>query len=162
MHGDWSIRCYDKNGELKWVDDFENMVVNQGLNHLLDVTFHGATQVTTWYIGLLAASPSPQAGWTATDITSNDFANYAESDLQAFVESAPSGQSITNSANKASFTINANGSSVGGCYLISTNAKSSPSGIVYCAGAFATGNKACDDGDTLQVGVTLSTADDGV
>jgi hypothetical protein len=159
--GFWSVTCYDKQGNLKWTDNFENLVLNEGLDYLLDVGFHGGSQINPWYVGLLAANPVVLPAWTDAEISDNDFTDYDEATLPAYNESAVSGQSITNSSNKATFTISQNGSSVGGCFLISTDAKA-PSGTVYCAGAFGTGNKSCDDGDTLQVVVTLTTADDGV
>jgi len=160
--GFWNVECFNPDGSFKWVDPFENLVVNEGLDYLLSSGFNGGAQVDPWYIGLLGASPTVLPGWTATEIAANDFVDFDEATLQEFVESAVSSQSIDNSANKATFTISTNGSTVGGCYLISTDAKGTPSGTVYCAGAFGGGNKSVDNGDTLQVTVTLTTADDGV
>jgi hypothetical protein len=160
--GFWSIICRNKDGEIKWIDDFENLVVDEGLDHLLDVTFDGGAQVDPWYIGLLTSNPNPQANWDAADIAANDFLDYDEVVLQTFVVNPVSGQSIDNVGNVAVFTISQDASTVGGCFLISTDAKAVPAGILYCAGAFSGGDKSVDDNDTLQVTVTLTTADDGV
>jgi hypothetical protein len=149
-------------GGLKWATDYYNIVVNEGLNHILDVVLSGGTQDTSWFLGLLAASPSPLAAWTATELASNDFVAYDEATLQAFVDGGVASQSCSNSASPAVFTISTNGSSIGGAYLIGTNAKATPAGTVYSAGAFSGGNKAADDGDTLEVTATFSAADDGV
>jgi hypothetical protein len=144
----------------KWQE--KNIVVNEGLNHILDVLFTGAgeTQIDPWYCGLLAASPTPLATWTSTEIATNDFVDYDETNLQAYVD-VRAGQSVSNTASKAAFSINQDTSSIGGAFLIASNAKASPSGIVLCAVAFTGGNKAADDGDTLNVTYTFTAADDG-
>ena len=47
----WNFECYDKDGNLKWAEmDRPNTITNEGLNAWLDIMFHGATQITTWYI----------------------------------------------------------------------------------------------------------------
>ena len=162
IRGHWTCRCVRPDGTVRWVEEWDNLVLNGGLDHLLDATLSGATQITTWYVGLLAASPSPAASWTATEIASNDFVDYDEATLQTWTDGGVSSQSVTNSASTADFTISTNSSSIGGAYLISTNAKAVPAGTAYAAGAFSGGNKAADDGDTLQVTATFTMADDGV
>jgi len=122
----------------------------------------GGSQDTSWFVGLLASSPSPAAAWTSTEIASNDFVDYDEADLQAFVDGGVSSQSMDNSGSPAEFTIDTNSSTIGGAYLIGTNAKASPSGTVYAAGTFSGGDKSADDDDTLQVTATFTQADDGV
>ncbi len=146
-------------GGERWRLDYENLVVNIGLDHALDVVLSGGSQDTSWFIGLLAASPSPAAGWGTSDIDSNDFIAYDEASLQAFVDGGVSGQSCSNTASPAVFTCSTNSSSVGGAYLIGTNAKGTAAGTLYAAGAFTGGNKALDDGDTLEVTATFTAAD---
>jgi len=143
-------------GGTRWVTDWQNIVVNEGLDHLLDVTLSGGTQDTTWFVGLLASSPSPAASWTATEIASNDFVDYSESNLQAFTDGGVSGQSLDNSGSTADFSIDTNSSTIGGAYLIGTNAKATPSGTLYAAGAFSGGDKSADSGDTLSVTNTFT------
>lgn len=149
-------------GGKKWTEEYENLVVNEGLNDILDVYLSGGTQDTTWFVGLLAASPTPLAAWTATEVGAADFVAYSESTLQAFTDGGVSSQSVSNSASPATFSINTNSSSIGGAYLIGTNAKATPAGTVYSAGAFSGGNKAADSGDSLEVTCTFTSADDGV
>lgn len=55
--------CRDAQGREKWRERVANLVTTQGLNHLLDVTFKGATQITAWYVGLKGTG-SPAAGDT--------------------------------------------------------------------------------------------------
>jgi hypothetical protein len=145
-------------GGRRWLEAWQNLVVNEGLNHLLDVTLSGGSQDTSWFVGLLAATPSPLAAWTATEIASNDFVAYDEATLQAFTDGGVSGGSMSNTASPAAFTISTNSSSIGGAYLIGTNAKATPAGTLYAAGAFTGGNKAADDNDTLSVTSTFTMA----
>lgn len=148
-------------GGLKWTEEYENLVVNEGLDDILDVYLSGGTQDTSWFVGLLAASPTPLAGWTATEVGAADFVAYDEATLQAFTDGGVSSQSLDNSASPATFTISTDSSSIGGAFLIGTNAKATPAGTVYSAGAFSGGNKAADDGDSLEVTCTFTSADDG-
>lgn len=149
-------------GGQKWATGYSNIVVNEGLDLLLDVTLSNATQSSTWYIGLLAASPTPNADWTDTGGTGGgvggaDFLNYDEANLVTWADDGVSSQSVTNSTT-ADFTVSADSSSIGGGFLIDGNQKNPPSGNVYAAGAFDTGNKAADDDDVLQVTGTFTTA----
>lgn len=147
---------------LKWRQKDNNLVLNGGLDYILDAGLSGGTPITSWYVGLLAATPSPIATWTATEIGTNDFVDYDEAALQAWTEAGVSSQLITNTASKAVFTISVNSSSIGGAFLISTSTKATPAGTVFSAVAFTGGNKAADDGDSLQVTYQITSADDGV
>lgn len=159
MKGSWEFTCRDKHGNVKWKDTIDNIVVNAGLNHILDVVLSAATQVTSWYIGLLSASPTVAAadtmashsGWT--EVTAYDEAN-----RQAWSEGGVSGQSISNSGNEATFTISTDGTDIGGAFLTSNNTKGGSTGTLYAAGAFSAGDKSLDDGDTLDVTCTATAA----
>jgi hypothetical protein len=128
------IRC----GEV--IDEFDdpNLVVNEGLDALLNVMFHGTTQITTWYLGVFEGNYTPVATVTAATITSasTETTAYDESTRQAYDEAASSGQSITNSASKATFTFNAT-KTIYGAFLASASAKSATSGTLFAAARFA-------------------------
>jgi hypothetical protein len=154
--GVFHVTCYRPDGSIRWRDTAKNLVTNQGLQHILDVLFTGTgeSQVDPWYVGLLAASPTPAAGDTLAGIS--EFTDYDEAARQAYVD-VRSSQSVTNSASKAAFTIDTNSSSIGGAFLAS--ASTGTSGVLLCDAAFDGGNKAADDDDTLQVTYTFSAAD---
>jgi hypothetical protein len=155
--GMFEVECYDRNGNLKWNDIAKNLVVNAGLDHVLDVIFHGTTQVNPWYVGLkltgtvkAADTLSSHASWSEATVYSGN--------RPAYVEAAASGQSITNSANKASFTIDA-AATIAGAFVASASAGTS--GTLMC-GANFTAPRGVESGDTLEVAYTISAADDGV
>lgn len=162
LGGIFEVTCRRPDGSVRWQDTAKNLVTTEGLNHILDILFAGDTQINPWYVGLLEATPSPAAGWTKTEVGGADFVDYDETDLQAYVDSR-SNQTVTNAASKATFTISANSSSIGGAYLASAITKAVAGGAaeILCAAAFTGGNKAADDGDTLEVTYTFTAADDG-
>lgn len=143
----------------KWKDTIDNIVVNAGLNHILDVVLSAATQVTAWYIGLLSATPTVAAGDTmASHAGWTEVTAYDEANRQAFTEAGASSQSLSNTASPAVFTISTNGTQIGGAFLTSNNTKGGTTGTLYAAGAFTAGNKDLDDGDTIDVTLTATAA----
>lgn len=155
--GRFEVQCFGPDGKLKWEDTAKNIVTNQGLNHILDVVLHGTTAVSPWYVGLTDGTPtvaaadtiSSHAGWV--EVTA-----YADN-RKEYVEAAASSQSTTNSANKASFAINADSTTIGGAFLFS--AATGTTGTLLCVAAFTGGDKAADNGDTLEVTYSISAAD---
>ena len=155
--GKFIATCYGPNGEFKWNTQGHNIITNVGLDHSLDVILHGTTQTSPWYVGLKNAgavaagdTSASHAGWTENS-------NYT-GNRQEYVEAAASGQSTTNSASKASFSIDTDSQTIAGAFLDS--AASGTAGILLCVADFASA-KAADNGDTLEVTYTISAADDG-
>lgn len=161
LGGRFDVVCRDANGVEKWRESVHNLVVNAGLDYALDVALSAASQITTWYVGLISDSPTiaagntmgSHAGWT-------EFTAYDEAARQTWTEAGVSSQSITNSASTADFTISTNSSVIAGAFLTSDNTKSGTTGTLFAAAAFSA-DKNADDGDTLSVTYTLSAADDG-
>lgn len=142
------------------IDEFEspNLVVNEGLNALLDIMFHGVSQITTWYCGVFEGNYTPVSTVTAATITSasTECTTYASSTRPVYDEAAASGQSITNSASRASFVFNAT-KTIYGAFLISASAKSATSGTLFAASQFGAA-KSVTSGDELLLTYTLSAA----
>lgn len=124
----------------KVIDEFEtpNLVTDQGLNHILDVLFHAATQVNPWYIGVYEGNYTPVATVTAATIASaaTECTAYDETTRQEYIEAAASAKVTTNSADKAQFTFNAT-KTIYGAFLISDSAKSGTAGTLLAAAKFA-------------------------
>lgn len=152
--------CRGPDGQVKWVNRVHNLLPNVMLDHILDTVYHGSSQVTTWYLGLkntgsgaAADTLASHAGWTENQ-------NYSEGTRPAFNEAAASSQSITNSANKASYSINADSQTIAGIFLASDSTKGGTSGTLGAVTDFSSA-KSADNGDTLEVTYTVSAADDG-
>ena len=159
LSGVFTLECLDDSGNLKWSENFDNIVVNAGLDHTLDSTIGAATQVTSWYVGVTDGTPTTaatdtmasHAGWV-------EIVAYSEAVRQNLTVVASSGQSVTNSASKASYTINGT-ATVGGAFIVSDSAKSGTAGTLFSVGAFTGGDRAVVASDVLNVTYTLSASD---
>jgi len=153
----FKVECFDKNGQLKWVDYIENLVVNEGLDDALDKYFKGSSYSAAHYVGLTDGTPtfaagdtmSSHAGWT--EVTA-----YDEADRQTVTWGSVSSQSVDNSASKATFTISSNSTTIGGAFLSTNSTKGGSTGTLYGGGAFNAGDKSLDDDDVLNVTVTAT------
>lgn len=139
-----------------------NIVVTEGLTHMLGVVLGDLTALPDWYFGLFSANVTPVNTWTAanftanaTEITSNT-EGYSETTRQAFVEDAAAAGSINNTASKAAFTIaTATAITVWGAGLMSSNVKGGTTGTLMSAAKFSAARTLYDT-DVLNLGYTLS------
>lgn len=142
------------------IDEWEdhNLVVNEGLNSVLGIMFHGDTQISTWYLGLFEGNYTPVATVTAATITaaSTECTAYDESTRVEYNEAAAASQSITNSANRATFTFNAT-KTIYGAFLVSASAKSATTGTLFSAARFSTA-KSVVSTDQLLLTYTFAAA----
>ncbi len=150
--GTWNFKCYDSNNNLKWEEQGDNLVTTEGLNNILDVMFGGSTQDTTWFIGLKNAGTvaagdtlASHAGWTENS-------NYTGNRKAYTIVSAAAG-AITNTASKASFSINADTQTIAGGFLASVD--TGTSGVLFNAKDFSSA-KSPDSGDTLEVILSIT------
>jgi hypothetical protein len=145
-----------RDGEV--IDEFidDNLIVDEGLNSLLDVYFHASTQITTWYLGVFEGNYTPVAGLTAATVASaaTECTAYASATRPEYVEAAAASKSITNSASRASFVFNAT-KTVYGAFLISNSTKGGTTGTLFSAARFST-SKAVESGDELLLTYTFN------
>lgn len=142
----------------KVIDDFEcdNLVVDEGLNLLLNVMLHGTTPVTTWYMAVFEGNYTPVAGVTAATIASasTECVAYASATRPVYDEAAATTKITTNSASRASFVFNAT-KTIYGAFLVSSSTKSGTSGSLFSAARFGS-SKAVDSGDELLLTYTYT------
>jgi hypothetical protein len=160
--GKYFVECFDKNGNLKWSDEAPNLVVNVGLQYMAGTALDGATaRITTWYVGLITGPGSgttfaagdtlaSHAGWTESSAYSG---SRPAATFAAATTANPS--VVTNTASKASFSINAT-ETIAGAFLCSV--ASGTSGTLFSASDFTGGDRSVSSGDTLQVTYTFSLA----
>lgn len=162
--GKYTVECYDKDGNLKWVAETPNLVVNVGLQYMAGTALTSTAQITTWYLGLYGsgATNSPSAGDTMathggwTEVTAYSEANRPTASFAAATNANPS--VVTNTASKAVFTINGT-TTVGGAFLTSNNTKGGSTGTLFSAADFsAPGDRSVVSGDILNVTYTFSLA----
>jgi len=160
--GKYVVECFDKDGNLKWVAETPNLVVNVGLQYMAGSALTSTTQITTWYLGLYgaAASNNPAAGDTMsshigwTEVVAYSEANRPTASFAAATNANPS--VVTNTASKAVFSINGT-TTVGGAFLTSNNTKSGTTGTLFSAADFQSpGDRSVVSGDILNVTYTFS------
>ena len=156
--GRYYAECHDKDGNLKWTAEGDNLVVNVGLQYMAGTALaNSAAQITTWYVGLYgaAASNTPaasdtmssHAGWTEIDCYSD--ATRPAATFAASTNANPS--VVTNTSNKAVFNIDAT-ATVGGAFLTSDNTILGTTGTLFSAADFQSpGDRSVVSGDVISV-----------
>ncbi len=160
--GKYVVECHDKDGNLKWVAETPNLVVNVGLQYMAGSALTATSQITTWYLGLYGAASSnnPAAGDTmSSHIGWTEVTDYSESTrpTASFAAATNANPSVvTNTASKATFTMNGT-TTVGGAFLTSNNTKGGTTGTLFSAADFqAPGDRSVVSGDILSVTYTFS------
>ena len=142
--------CFDEHGNLLWRDEGPNLVVDEGINFILDTALSGSAQDTTFFIGLKDTG-SVAAGWTLasgpTEINpySGNRPAWTEDDTGA-------DESVSNSASPASFSINAD-DTVYGAFLATVD--TGTAGTLIAAKDFGS-PQAVASGNTLNITYTIN------
>lgn len=166
MAGVYHVVCRDADGNIKWEEEFPNLVNAVGKQLMLDTLLSGTTYTTVGpYLGLISgSSPTFAAADTMTSHSGwTEFINYtvggsAVRGTASFSASSSSGVSpanvTTKTASAITYTITGAGGTVGGCFLVTgsgaVSTQSSTAGTLYSAGAFSTA-KVTTAGDTVSV-----------
>jgi hypothetical protein len=165
IEGHYHVVCRDKDGNIKWEDEFPNLVMAVGkqlmLNTLL-VTASGYTRVGP-FLGLIVSGYTATAADTMTTVAAVEFINYtvggsAVRGTAAFSSATSSGSTPSNvttcAASAITYTITGAGGTVAGCFLVTgtgaVSTLSSTAGTLYSAGNFSTA-KTTTAGDTVSV-----------
>lgn len=160
--GIFTVRCHDKDGNLKWEQKSKNLVVNVGLAYMNTEFFTGSGYTAAWYVGIYgpASSNNPSssdtmashAGWT--EVTTYSNATRPAATFGAATTADPS--VIANSAAVAQFLIN-DSANVGGAFLTTGDLPGGTSGVLFSASDFAApGDRVVQNGDVLSVTYTFS------
>lgn len=155
--GVYQVECLDSNGQVKWSEDFHNLVVNVGLKDLNDKYFSGSSYTATWYIGLInstatfaaADTMASHAGWTE-----NVSYTQAARPTLSFGAATTADPSVI-TAVAATFTMNAT-ATIAGAFITTSNTKSGSSGTLFSEGNFTGGARSVISGDTLNVTYSFS------
>jgi hypothetical protein len=160
--GAFTVKCFDSEGNLKWVEENHNLVVNVGLKDMNDKYFTGSAYTAAWFIGLYGAGATndPAAGDTMayhagwTEVTDYTEATRRQAVFGAATTADPS--VISNSTSVAVFSID-DTTTVGGAFLTSNDTKGGTTGVLFSASDFAApGDRAVVSGDVINVTYTFS------
>ena len=142
-----------RDGEVIDTWESKNIVVNTGLNYILDSALSAATVSTTHYVGLFTNNYTPAATTLITDLVEAN-AKYNETTRPVWTEAGAALQSITNSASPSSFTFN-DAETLYGAFLISNNVKGGTTGTLIAASKFGAARSVLAS-DVLKVTYTLN------
>lgn len=137
----------------------DNIVVNEGLNHVLSIVLGAGTQITSWFVAIFSGNYTPVATDNASNIASNstEATGYSEANRIAYVPDAVSGQNIQNATTTADFSINSSFTAFG-AFLVSASGKNATTGTLIAASRFSA-SRAVVNLDTLRVTYGLTAAD---
>jgi len=167
IEGHYVVECRDANGNLKWEEQFPNLVNAVGKQLLLNtlLTTSGTYTTVGPFLGLISgASPTfaasdtmtSHAGWT--EFTAYTVTGSAVRGTEVFGTATSTGTSpsnvTTSTATAITYTITGAGGTVGGCFLTTgsgaTSTLGNTGGTLYSAGAFSVA-KVTTAGDTVSV-----------
>ena len=165
IQGSYYVVCRDADGNIKWEDEFPNLVNAGGKELMLDTLLSGTSYTTVGpFLGLISGTGLTfAAADTLSSKSWTEFTNYtvggsAVRGTASFSAATSTGSTPTNVTTKTAtaitYTITGAGGTVGGCFLVTGTGASSTqgntSGTLYSAGAFGTA-KITTSGDTVSV-----------
>lgn len=147
----WKMVAKDPQGNVKWADEGKNLIVDEGLDYLLNNDLTAATL----YIGLTDGTPTPAAGDTmASHVGWVEVTAYDEAARLAWGQGAASG-GVTTNATAATFTASGT-TAVGGGFLATVATKGGSTGTLFSVKAADEGDRALVALDTLDVTISLT------
>lgn len=154
----YSYRLSDAEGNLLEQGEFENIVPLQGLNHILDVVFNGASAYSHWYLAPFEGNFTPGAGTTALTIPGDatECTAYEATTRMEFAHGAASAGAVasTEDVNEPVFVFTAE-KTIYGVFLTSAEGKGSTTGTLLSAARFGS-PRVCPVGAKLAIGTNFS------
>lgn len=138
------------------IEDITNLIPTAGLNYMLGTALTGVAQLSSWFIALFEGNYTPIAGVTAASFPADatESTAYNETTRVAWTAGSISAGSVSNTASKAVFTMNAT-KTIYGIGQTSVSTKSATTGTLISCARFAAA-KAVVATDVLNVTSTLS------
>jgi len=175
VHGRYDVKCYDKDGNLKWEDTIENIITDLGANQLLDSAF-GAGPIAGPFLGLISS-----VGYTGIPVAADTMLSHASgghvwneagngvnypvwttpaANARATIAFSAAAARAKALSAVAAFTIGATGGTVKGCFIVfgtgAVATNNNTGGVLYSAGVFSGGDKVLQTSDVLQVSYSTS------
>lgn len=145
----YNVECLGADGQVKWVEKYENLVTTVGKTDLIDKYFKGSAYTAAWFLGLKGAGVvavgdtlASHAGWVEVN-------PYAGNRPAITFGTTAAG---SNTASVVGFPITGT-ATVAGAFVGSVN--TGTAGVLYSAGDFAQSRNVVN-GDTLNVTLTVS------
>lgn len=147
------------------VSDFQidkNLVVTEGLAHMLNVALGGKAKAAGYFLTLFSGTAAPAAGWTAASFaaTANEIVSmtegYTSPTRPAWTPVDTNGNTIDNFASVATFNIaTASELTVTGAAMLTNSTRGGTTGSLISASKYSAERK-FQDGDAFDVGYRMS------
>lgn len=178
LSGRYRAECLDAQGNVKWVEEFDNIVTCQGKKHLLDHGLAGPASAVAVRMSLLTSALTvvdtatyQTPGTTAVEVTATGIITGNVRTAPSLATTTPASASTGGAVAKATgsaaaFSIGGTASITGVGIVLTTSAVTTlgtvadtaqAGGVLYSAGLFATA-KSVSNGDTLNVTYTTTLA----
>lgn len=147
--------CRGPDGRVKWRSTFENALVDEGANAILDIIANAGAQ-PTFFLGLIndgevldnADTAASHAGWTENT-------NYSEATRPTWNPDAASGRTLATPAT-VDFSIDTNAQIIAGVFAITESTKGGTTGFLLATALFTEGDRSVDASDTLEIQYSVS------
>jgi len=140
----------------------DNLVVNEGLTHLLNVALGSTAKPAGYYLALFSGATAPAANWTAANFASvaseivSMTEGYTNATRPSWTPANTSTNSIDNFASVASLTIaTAATLNVTGAAMLTNSVRGGTTGTLISASKYAAA-RTFQNGDVYEVGYRLS------
>lgn len=139
-----------------------NLVVNEGLAHLLNVAMGGKAKATGYYLALFSGATAPAANWTAANFAAvaseivSMTEGYTSATRPQWTPTDTTSNQIDNFTATASVTIATSSQlNVTGAALLTNSTKGGTSGTLISATKYSAA-RTFQDGDVYDIGYRLS------
>lgn len=158
--------CLDRFGNLRWTNLFENMVVNQGKNLMLDTFFGGSAYTSPGaYLGLISSVGYTAIAATDTQASHPGWVEAGGANAPTYTAPRPTLPfnaavgGVKTLSNFVSYSMTGGGTIKGG-FVVSgpgaVNTIDNTAGTLWSAGLFIGGDNVCHPTDIVYVGYTTS------
>ena len=145
-----------------WEKEGDNLVVNEGLVHVLNVALGATAKPAGYFLALFSGSTTPAANWTAASFAAvaNEIVSqtegYTGATRPAWTPAVATTGSIDNLASAAQMTIATSGTlNVTGAALLTNSQRGGTTGVLVSASAFAA-PRVFQPGDLYELGYRLN------
>ena len=167
LEGHYTFTCYDKDGNIKWTDGFDNLTTNVGRANLLD-SYFANTGGGAVVMGLMTNNGSGTSTPAVTDTQSSHAGWYEAGSAYtptysgnrktpSFSSATSANPSVLSTSAAVVFSMTGSGTVTGAFINIGGSATiDNTTGTLFSAGNFTAGAKTVTSGDTINVTYTLS------
>lgn len=163
--GRYHAVCRDAAGNIKWEDEFNNLVTDVGGKDLLDKYLAGSAYTAATYLGLKGSgaaavgdTQASHAGWSEVGGTNAPaYSGTRKTVSWSAASGTGAGSRSKSSSGTMTFTFTSGGTVDGAFLNVGGSAtQDNTTGILFSAGTFSGGSKTVASSDTLTVTYTLS------